>query len=206
MKKIALALAGFGLASVASAQLINPGLNMTAGHTSTQTVGAGATYNGWTVGSGPAIEFVPSTVWQTHEGDGAIDLNGTQGPGTIFQQFATTPGQSYRVDFWYSGNPGPNGSTMGTKSFDVLWDGNQAGIFTFVHQATDRWNNMRWLSGSVTVLATGTSSILSFRGRNFNHPDAGAAIDDISVTPVPEPATIAMLGMGAAALFRRRKR
>ncbi|MCC7434173.1 MAG: DUF642 domain-containing protein [Methanoregulaceae archaeon] len=204
MNRIAV-VAFVGLSGLSSAQLINPGLNMLPNETqAVRPVFGGQTYNGWTNPGGPDIEFVSSSLWQTHEGNGAIDLNGVSGPGRLEQTFATTAGTTYIVDFWYSGNNG-NGTRLGTKSFNVLWDGGQTQGFVFVHQSTDTYSNMRWTQGTATFVATGSTSTLTFQGTSTQYNDAGAAIDDVTLTAVPEPATLSALGIFVAAVLRRSK-
>ena len=204
--RLAFLLPTAALAAFSGAQT-NLGLNLLPGAASTTTVGAGSTYNGWTNTGNASIEFVDNTIWQVFEGNGAVDLNGTTGPGAISQTFATTPGQSYLVEFRYSGNPGQFGNRPGAKSFDVAWNGGTAGSFVFTHQTGDAWASMRWLQGSVLVTAVGSSSTLTFQGTSTNYGDAGAAVDAVSITQVvPEPATMAALGLGALALVRRRRK
>jgi MYXO-CTERM domain-containing protein len=181
-----------------------------------ETVSANTTANGWTV-SGANIEYVKAgysgagdTVGAAMEGLWFVDLNGTQGPGTISQTFDTIAGQWYRVDYWMSGNAGPNGSTSadGAKSLVALWNGATADAATYLHQSGDRWSNLRWEGHSFLVQASATSSTLGFRSTSTVYAAAGPFIDAISVTAVPEPAEAAMwlAGIGMLAAVSRRRR
>lgn len=181
-----------------------------------ETVSANTTANGWTV-SGAGIEYVKAgysgagdTVGAASDGLWFVDLNGTQGPGTISQTFDTVAGQWYRVNYWMSGNAGPNGSTSadGAKSLVALWNGATADTATYLHQSGDRWSNMRWEGHSFLVQAAAASSTLGFRSTSTFYAEAGPFIDAISVTAVPEPAEAAMwlAGLGMLAAVGRRRR
>lgn len=181
-----------------------------------ETVSAFSTANGWSTGN-VNIEFVKTgysngsdTVGAAKDGDWFVDLNGTQGAGVIRQTFDTVAGQWYRVDYWISGNAGPGGATMadGAKSLEARWNHVAADTATYLHQAGDKWSNLRWEAHSFLAQASGSSSTLSFHSLSTTYPFAGPFIDSISVTAVPEPATLALwlagFGLVAGAVRRRR--
>lgn len=64
------------------------------------------------------------------------------------------------------------------------------------------------LSFGPTGLANGASVFIRWQDRDDTGNDAAIAIDNLGITaqPVPEPATMAILGLGAAALIRRRRK
>jgi choice-of-anchor C domain-containing protein len=161
---------------------------------------------GWTASSGN-FEIITTGLWQPHGGTQSIDLNGTS-VGTIFQDLATEIGATYRLSFWYAGNPG----TAENKTFDVLWDGSTVGSPTFVQTGTSR-QNMGWvnfLSGNLA--ATSTITRLTFQSTSPN-AFSGPALDDVEVTllarsTVPEPSTYVLFATGLtvlAGIARRRK-
>lgn len=179
-----------------------------------ETVAAGATANGWSVSSAN-VEFVRSgysasgdTVAAAHDGLWMVDLNGTQGPGTISQTFDTVPGQLYLVEYWISGNAGPNGSTSGgSKSLEVAWNGAVVDTATYLHQAGDNWANLRWEGHAVVVQAAGATSTLAFRSTSLTYAAAGPLLDDIRVSAIPEPATalLWLTGFGLLAATARKR-
>ncbi len=70
-----------------------------------RTLRAGATdLPGWTVTKG-TIDVTGSVV-RAYDGKRAVDLAGTPGAGGIRQVLHTVPGQTYRLSFDMSGNPG----------------------------------------------------------------------------------------------------
>ncbi|RYD48694.1 MAG: DUF642 domain-containing protein [Verrucomicrobiaceae bacterium] len=192
-------------AGSAAVVLVNGGLEMATGHEGlTITVNPGVSYNGWTSTGGAALEFVgvTPTVTPSAGGNGFVDLNGTTGPGTLSQSLNTAIGQMYRVDFSLSGNPGLNDRLM-DKPMSVTWNGVSVGSFVFQHLPTDHLNSIRWEDHSVFVTAVNGSDVLSFMSTGGAN-DAGAMIDEVSITPVPEPASLALASFGLLALRRRR--
>ncbi|MCI0628313.1 MAG: hypothetical protein L0387_42790 [Acidobacteria bacterium] len=94
----------------------------------------------------------------------------------IFQTLTTVAGESYDVEFWIWNGLSP-------MHFAAKWGGN-----TFF-ELTDSPSSV-WMLQQFTLVASGSSTVLEFSGRNFR---GISLLDDISVTPVapvPEPSTI----------------
>jgi choice-of-anchor C domain-containing protein len=153
---------------------------------------------GWVVTSG-SIDCLYSDYWLASDGERVLDLNGLSAGG-ISQTFATTPGQSYEVLFDQSGNPeaGSRISQMrvlaATQSADFQFD-------TTGHSATD----MGWATRSWTFTAADVSTALEFVSLDYSNPRFGPALDNVRISVIPEPATLAVLALGALAMVRRRK-
>ena len=64
------------------------------------------------------------------------------------------------------------------------------------HRAGDNWSNLRGEAHGVDVLATGTTSLLRFQSTYTGNAAAGAFIDNIRVSAVPEPATAGLILAG----------
>jgi len=149
---------------------------------------------GWSTSGFVALDFdyrIDSTFAQSGSksfAGGAIDSL-----GFLSQAVATTPGTSYNIDFWLASDG------FFENELQVLWNGN------VVFDRKDLFPQ-GFTQVVVDPLATGTSSTLAFGFRN----DSGLLhIDDVSVravSAVPEPSSLALLGLGIAAIARRRAR
>jgi hypothetical protein len=99
------------------------------------------------------------------------------------------------------GNDDPGFSTAGDLAVLRTYNGaTLLGTFTVVMNRDDIANQ--------TISSTG-----SFNRATFSYETPGLEaislieiVDDVSFTPVPEPATMAALGLGVAALLRRRRK
>jgi len=150
------------------------------------TVGAGNTaITGWTVGLN-SVDWI-GAYWNAQNGNRSIDLSGN-GNGSLSQTFDTVLNQVYQVTFWVAGNP-DGGPTI--KTFD-------RGVNVFLPDTFDNTgfslSAMGWTQHSFYFAATGASSTLGFVSTT-NTP-YGTALDNISVTAVPEASTWAMMILG----------
>ncbi len=151
--------------------------------------------NQWAVGD--FYQFQVSTIslntitvsWsQTSSGTGPRDFNlqySTDGTSfTTFAGYTVLANGASPNAFWSSGTPVPAYNFNANLS-SVTALNNQANIFIR-------------MTVSSTVSASGGTLALTGTGR----------VDDVSIggTVVPEPATMAVVGLGAAALLRRRRK
>ena len=129
---------------------------------------------------------------------------------TFSQSLATTPGSLYDISFWLYSDGFVDGSAQFPNGLQVSFDG--IVVDTILNFPTTNPNNTSIPGGPSTlitinnVLATNAVSTLQFGG--FHNPE-GIFVDDVSVDPsaVPEPASLALFGLGLAALvFSRRKK
>ncbi len=128
---------------------------------------------------------------EAHTGSNAaylgFPLSGT--PSSLSQSLATVPGTAYSVSFWLRGRQGGN-SFSASFGDTVLVSSTNLPPFEYTQ---------------FTYAATATASTTVLRFDFLDRLNA-CRIDDVSVTPVPEPASMAALGLGALGLLRRRKR
>jgi hypothetical protein len=117
-------------------------------------------------------------------------------PGFISQVIATTAGQHYNIHLWLANL---SGFTDGT-AIQVLWNG------SVVYSATDI-PGLAYHEIVIDPMATSGSTTLSI---GLQDDGFFLNVDDIAVyatTAAPEPATLALLGLGLAgvAVTRRRR-
>ena len=113
-------------------------------------------------------------------------------------QLLTTTGALYLLTFDYS--PRMNVGT-GSNGIQVWWNGTLAGTYTGSGSTTG--NN--WVSQSLYLVGGNPSTTLEFRAVGSSD-SYGGSLDNVSVT-VPEPGTLALLGLGLAGLgFAKRKK
>jgi Protein of unknown function (DUF642)/PEP-CTERM motif len=135
--------------------------------------------------------------FQAQDANQWLDLSGASSNSTlngVSQTVATTPGQIYEVSF-YVGSA-TDGSLFFPCTIDLSIDG-QARV-SYFNPATPT-TSLDWKQFTVNFTATGATTSLTFynggAANNFN-----AALDNVSVTAVPEPASGALLLMGLCAV------
>lgn len=131
----------------------------------------------WTVSAG-SIDWIDNGYWQAKAGLRSLDLSGTAAGG-ISQTFDTTPGATYSVTFWMSGNPlgGPAVKTMTVGAV-----GSPAATFTYnTSTAGNTLADMRYAAKAYSFTAacdsrTSTVTFTSAVAGNY-----GPVLDDVKI-------------------------
>ncbi len=150
-------------------------------------------FTGWTV-TNDNLSFVYSSdpLYGPHGGTYEALLGAYGTDGTLSQTVSDVAGQTLHLVYWIaSDGSAPN-------DFSATWNGS-----VIAGSALSDIAKSGYVEYTFNVLATG-SDILAFNERN----DSGfLSLDDVSLTAVPEPGTLALLGVGLAGFgaFRRRR-
>ena len=121
-----------------------------------------------------------------YDGSQWLDLDGVN-PGTIFQTFATQPGDTYALSFEYANNPyihfagtpSASVSVVDTSTSDVL-----VTSLTISHGSATSANYDWTGSAPVPFKAAGPSTTLSFKSLDPQNSDSGIFLDHVSVIPI----------------------
>lgn len=161
---------------------------------------------GWEV-SRDAIDYI-GWYWDASDGDRSLDLDNSIGFGGIKQTFSTTPGWIYKVTFDMAGNPYRGFEDPYWKYMRVSADG-QSGDFGFDTTGKSLPSNMGWVTHNWQFTADDTSATLEFyslHGQIGGYSGyCGPALDNVSISIVPEPVTLSLLGLGSLVLLRKRR-
>jgi hypothetical protein len=144
--------------------------------------------NDWTVGA-TSVDIV-GTGYAPNSGSYALDLVGSPGPGSVSQALVTTPSSLYTVSFYARSTGGLN------DEINVSLGATTAQFF-----ATSVWQQYSFVATTWSAAET-----LQIWSNPNNNSTGNTFIDDVSVEAVPEPATMAVLGLGLAAAARKRRK
>ena len=138
------------------------------------------------------IDWVASNgaLWPAEDGYYSIDLNGTI-HGSVFQTFDTIVGQEYSVSFWTAGNW--YGAVDVPRSFDVQINDTVVSQYSLTYPGS-LWTG--WTQESLSFEAQQTATTLSFVSTTYDTTLWGPVLDNVSVTLIPEPSSLALVFLG----------
>jgi choice-of-anchor C domain-containing protein len=155
---------------------------------------------GWTVTQG-SIDYI-GLYWAASAGSRSIDLNGYYAQGGIGQSFDTTINQKYIVSLDLAGNfdQGPDPKTM------TVYAAVDSGNYSFSQPFSWSHAAMGWETKYFEFTADATTTILRFISTTGATDNAwGPALDNVKVTPVPEPGILILLGISMASVVGLRR-
>lgn len=169
--------------------------------------------DGWTTTMGPGIEIQRNTVVKAQSGNQYVELDSHDqlrqgGNSALTQSVATDIGHHYLLSFYYLPRTNHGNNDNGLA---VYWDDLATELDNFdpvnaifaIDNMT-RKDMREWTQYTVKLQATSDLMALSFGGTGLNNT-LGAFIDNVSLNKIPEPGTLAMLGMALAILLLNRQ-
>ncbi len=127
-----------------------------------------------------------------HSGNAAAALGPYGTDGFLSQILSTTAGTPYELTYWLANVPDGSGNVW-NNDFECSWNGGE-----ILASALTNAGPFGYTQYSYVVTAASSSSSISFGLRQ----DARFfTLDDVSVSTIPEPATLLLVGTGALGIF-----
>lgn len=155
---------------------------------------------GWTV-QPSGVDYIGS-YWVASDGSRSLDMSALDG-GQITQRLTgLTVGKTYTVGFDLSGNP-TGGNT--TRRLTVSATGGAPETFVYSMGAGNSLTDMRWQRFGYSFIASAEVQDLQFLSQEHNA--FGPALDNVTVSVVPEPAVwgLMLFGFSLVGLAVRRR-
>ena len=131
------------------------------GNSTIVVIGAGNIFSGWHIDSDNIdVSSPPSIATPTDSDTGTniIDLNGSQGPGSISTNVVTTIGKTYLLSFAYSKNP--DNARIPTASAEATINGSS--VLRFAFNDPTFLPGLEWRTTSVVFQATSSVTKVGF--------------------------------------------
>ncbi len=175
--------------------------------------GAGTTADNWVLTGSNSLALVDADYIANAGGSGASPYGGrflsmnasdVAANNSASQEFGTVTGQWYSVKFAYANYGASTLQRLNASVTDTNAGVLAATSFDDSTGSTDL--GAIWADGEIRFQAASSLSTLIFTDAGSTTSSTDLFVDNVSVEAVPEPATIALIGLGLAGVAKRRRR
>ncbi|MEZ5505661.1 MAG: PEP-CTERM sorting domain-containing protein [Gammaproteobacteria bacterium] len=157
--------------------------------------------DGWNKFDGPGIEIQRNTVIAAQSGNQYVELDSHYNSSMYQEISGLTVGGAYELSFWYHArtNNGYN-----DNGINVYWGDYLPGDVAVSIDGMKQVNTPGWIEQTVKLVASAETMFLMFAATGYSN-SLGGFVDNVSLTAVPEPGTLALFGLGLMGLVLARR-
>ncbi len=159
---------------------------------------------GWGVGYGnkafplnTGVDLVRTTGPLKPAADGIqfVDLNGTGGPGSVFQTLVTVPGQQYSLSYSFASTTPAQGLASAYDGTTTVSPLATTAIPVIGNTIPSLGGALVWSPGSLLFTALSGLTTIVFDQVIPPNGNTGLYLDNVAITAVPEASTLASWGI-----------
>src|SRR5690606_39171394 len=150
---------------------------------------------------GPGIEVQRNTVIAAQSGNQYVELDAHYNSSMYQEIGGVTVGGAYELSFWYHAR---TNNDYNDNGINVYWGDYLPGDVAVSIDGLRQVNTPGWIEQTVKLVASAETMFLMFAATGYSN-SLGGFVDNVSLTAVPEPGTLALFGLGLMGLVLARR-